>query len=393
MVFGSQANTYPGGTVINGGNVIFGNNTSAGTGTITLGGGTTLTMGALSGVPNAINVTGAVTLTNNSAAGNLTFSGNFTGAGTLNVMEGTGSTLTFSATAGLSAFTGTLKVSDLMQTTFIRNSGSASGSTAATFDLGNSIAILHTRNGQAVNLGALKGGPFTQVMGARSTTGAATPYSIGANGLSTTYYGSITNGTVAGATVSVTKVGAGTLTLAGTNCYTGNTTLNGGVLNAGIGEGSISTGNFGPLGRPATVANSVVFGGGTLQYSAANQVDYSPRFQMSGNPAISIDVNGQTVSYATALANGTGGLTLADTAGGGKLTLSATPTYTGATIIKGGTLALTSGALASGSALTIAAGGAFDVSALSSPYTLGAGLTASGASTAATDRARLRRSF
>ena len=160
----SVPNTGAGGLTINSGYVTLVGTTQSeiGTGTLTLGGGT-LAMNGLT-ISNAVNVTGTTTLSNGLSAS--TFSGNWSGAGTLNVIEGTNATVTFSATAGLSAFTGTIKMSDLQPVVgFIRFSGSASGSTAATFDLGNGYAIMHTRNGQAVSLGALKGGVNSTIEG------------------------------------------------------------------------------------------------------------------------------------------------------------------------------------------------------------------------------------
>ena len=119
-----------------------------------------------------------------------------------------------------------------------------------------------------------------------------------------------------------------------------------------------------------------------MQYSAANQNDYSSRFSAAGNQPISIGLAGQTVSFNTAI-QGTGtSSTVQDSVGGGELTLNNTETYTGNTTVNGGMLALGAGAsLASSSTISIGAGGAFDVSALASPYALGgnAGLKASGA--------------
>jgi autotransporter-associated beta strand protein len=278
------ANTGTGGLTISNGFVTFGNAAAGGTGMLTLGGGT-LAINGLT-ISDAINVTGTALLTNGLSAS--TFSGTWTGAGTLNVIEGTNSTITFSAAGGLSAFTGTIKMSDSQPANgFFRFSGTASGSTAATFDLGNGFAIMHTRNGQPVNLGALKGGVNSTIEGARSTTGANTTYSVGGNNTSTTFAGLITNGTVAGGTLSLTKVGTGTLTLTGTNNAdaTGPTEVSAGTLQIGDGnaDGSLTSGNTiidaaGTLlfDRPdnytmnTSIANSgalTIIGGGTNTYN------------------------------------------------------------------------------------------------------------------------------
>ena len=320
VAFGTTANTGTGGLTISSGNVTFGAAASAGTGTLTLGGGT-LAINGLT-VANAIAVTGNALLTNGLTAS--TFSGNFTGAGTLNVIEGTNATITFSAAGGLSAFTGTLKVSDAQPIGFIRFSGTASGSSAATFDLGNSSIIVHTRNGQSVSLGALKGGANSVVMGARSTTGATTPYTIGANNLSTVFSGMITNGTVAGATVTLTKVGTGTLTLAGPNAYTGSTTNNAGTLQIGNGTAS------GTLGIGAVIIAS----GATLAFDRPDNYTNTDNIANSGTLAV---FGGGTNTYNTGTYTGTGAVNV--TNGGFVLASPAAalgPVYVGS----GGTLDL-----------------------------------------------------
>lgn len=151
----------------------------------------------------------------------------------------------------------------------------------------------------------------------------------------------------------MTMAGIGTLTLTGANTYTGNTTINAGTLTAGVGE---TQGVSGPFGAQlASAAGTILFGGGTLQYSSANQFDYSGRFSTAGNQPISIDTNGQTVTFASAI-QGTGtSLTLKDTLGTGTLTLTGSSSYTGNTAINSGTLQV-NGSLAGASTVTVNAG-------------------------------------
>lgn len=158
---------------------------------------------------------------------------------------------------------------------------------------------------------------------------------------------------IAGAT-ALTKSGSGTLTLLGQNTYTGATEINGGIVNVGVAEGS----GAGPLGNGGLIS----FGGGTLQYSAANTADYSARFSNAANNLISIDTNGQNVSYATPLTSPGGTLTKLGT---GTLTLNGVNTYSGNTTVNGGTLSVTGfngalGALASPT-ITVNAGGTLDL--------------------------------
>ena len=137
------------------------------------------------------------------------------------------------------------------------------------------------------------------------------------------------NATLGGAG-GLTKNGAGTMTLSSTNTYTGGTTLAAGIFRLNAPE---NPGVSGPLGK----AGTNIFGGGTLQYSALNQFDYSARFSTAANQAISIDTAGQNVTFASALTSSGGTLTKL---GNGTLTLTATNTYSGGTSIGNGMLAV-----------------------------------------------------
>jgi fibronectin-binding autotransporter adhesin len=135
-----------------------------------------------------------------------------------------------------------------------------------------------------------------------------------------------------GGIASVTLNGNSTLTLATSNTYTGGTNINGGILNLAS-NGSIGT------------ASTISFGGGTLQYSASNNTDYSPQFSTASNQAIAIDTNGQSISFAANLTSSGGSLTKL---GAGTLTLLGSNTYSGTTTITAGTLYLSSQTSANG---------------------------------------------
>ncbi|HEX8915539.1 MAG TPA: autotransporter-associated beta strand repeat-containing protein, partial [Humisphaera sp.] len=138
------------------------------------------------------------------------------------------------------------------------------------------------------------------VLGAATATAADVALTVGSNGLSTTYAGVISQNITSPNVGKLTKVGTGTLTLAGNNTYTGATTISTGTLQLGAG------------GAAGTVA-------GAIANNAALVVNRANDFALPG--AIS----------------GTGTLTKT---GAGTLTLSAAPTYTGSTTVAGGGLTI-----------------------------------------------------
>ena len=148
---------------------------------------------------------------------------------------------------------------------------------------------------------------------------------------------------------TVSKQGANTLTLSGTNTFSGQLTVNNGYLsistinndsaNGVLGNSALSVG----LGNPT---NSVV---GTLQYTGST-VSSTKKFTMNvgtggSGGAFQIDSAATNLTLSGAI-DGSG--TLAKT-GAGTLTLSGANIYTGATSISAGILKLGAvGALGNG---------------------------------------------
>ena len=159
--------------------------------------------------------------------------------------------------------------------------------------------------------------------------------------------GGTTAGLVAANNLALVKTGAGTLTLAGTNTYTGSTTVSNGLINLGVAE---TVGTGGPLGKPTTLANSIVLQGGGLQFSSANTYDYttSGRLQLADGTNGIIDDGGQTVTFANAIGLGAAKTGALIKQGVGTLTLNPGAGNTnsmGSLAVQAGNVTLSSGTL------------------------------------------------
>jgi autotransporter-associated beta strand protein len=266
-----SSDNYSGGTIVNAGTLAL-PVAALGTGPLTLNNTVTLVASNNLALTNSVIVAGPATtvLVTGVLPGTNVFSGPWSGGGTA----------TFSITnttvfsADMSGMTGTMAFdtsTGIVQFNNNTNKNLCVGSAAATFDLGTGSLQLRNFNGGGLtyNLGALIGGPNT-VLSGRATNSAAiagTTYSIGANGVSTTYAGIITNGLD---TVNVVKVGSGSLSLNGNSTYSGSTTVSNGILG---GTGSIASpltvvagGTLAP-GAPVgtfTVSNTATLGGSVL---------------------------------------------------------------------------------------------------------------------------------
>jgi len=296
------------GAVVNGLDLILAANTK-----FNIGGGSLTASGIISDGGNGFGLTksgngnGTLTLTGNntySGATSVTIGGLAAGvASVANVSGafGNNSAITLANTSGVGIF--------LVSTV---------GTTQASYD---------------TQVGSLSGGGTA---GGNIILGTAT-LTIGGDNTSTAYAGTISS------TGRLTKIGTGTQTLSGTNTYTGGTNFNGGILNVGSKD---ALGNTGALS----------FGGGTLQYGTGITTDYSNRFSNKASQAYSIDTNGQSVTFASALTSSGGTLTKSGT---GTLILLGTNTYTGGTTVSGGTLSGNAGSYGSG-AITVASSATVD---------------------------------
>ena len=221
-----------------------------------------------------------------------------------------------------------------------------SGATFVTFQTANS-----TSTPESISLsGALSGS------GGLSVTGDGTLTLSGVN----TFSGNIT--IASGATLATSGAGtlgstgtyAGTITDTGTFSYgsSANETISGAVSVVGDliqnGTGTLSLSNAGD-----TASGLIIINGGTLAMSGSGQLN-------SGSSAVNISDTGGTFFYGSALnqtlsgaISGAGGVTLV---GPGKLTLSGSSTYTGATSVAASTLAITSTGSLGNTAIAVAGG-------------------------------------
>ncbi|EAA0443466.1 AIDA autotransporter-like protein ShdA, partial [Salmonella enterica] len=189
-----------------------------------------------------------------------------------------------------------------------------------------------------------------------------------------------------GGTGSVVKSGDKTLTLSGTNSYTGGTTISGGTLVANnveaLGTGDVTNNATLELNTGGDFTNAisgsgqvVKSGDKTLTLSGANS--YTGGTTISGGTLVANDVNalgtGDVTDNATLALNAVGDFNNAiggsgkvEKSGDDTLTLSGSNTYTGGTLINGGTLvasnveALGTGDVTDDATLELNTGGDFD---------------------------------
>ena len=163
-------------------------------------------------------------------------------------------------------------------------------------------------HGTSVAFGALSGSSGTLITNTVGGTSALT--STVASGTST-YAGNIADG--AGA-VAINKAGAGTLTLSGSNSYSGGTTVSGGTLQVG---------NVNALATGALTVNggTLDLNGNSLAVGALSGSAGSIASTVSGTSTLTTTVASGTATYEGAVVSGAGAVAL-DKEGAGTLVLS-----------------------------------------------------------------------
>src|SRR5271157_894805 len=276
-------------TTTNGGGTEFVNTSTAGTAIITTN------IGALTFFYDS-STAGTATITNNFDAATVFVNTSTAGTATITTNDGGGTFFNDSSTGG--------------QARFITNA-------AGIFDISSLSSV-------GMTAGSIEGAG-TYRLGSKAFT-------VGLNNLSTEVSGSVVG--MGGALI---KVGTGTLTLTGTDTYSGGTDINGGILavnsDANLGSAPLSLGT-GPLS----------FNGGTLEaLGAGGGITSSKVITLNAGGGTFLADAGTTSTLNGAI-SGVGSLTK-DGLGTLALTvaLTGTSTYGGDTIVKGGTLTIQSG--------------------------------------------------
>jgi len=377
----TAANTYSNGTTISEGFITAGNSTALGAGDVTVTSGAGLRLQSSISLANTINLNGTSALTVVSGANNLTGNVNLQSNSTINL---TGGPLTISGNlsvgantlslgnpnnnlvlSGAVSGTGIISLFNISATNTITNDNSATFS--GQFQITRSTVAVG--NNGAFGSGSLQLGVNDQASGIRSTDTTTRTIAnlltlVGTNGTtsagSTYIFGSgnaslngnltfINTGNIsllnhinkfqvfnrtefAGSFFSggggLLQVGNGTLVLSGISTYTGNTTVNAGVLQLGNGttDGDIAT-------------TSAIIDNASLVYNRSSGSSFTYGNVISGNGTIT-------------------------KTGSGTQILTGNNTYSGGTAISAGTIVVRNATSLGNGTVTVASGAALNYAAL-----------------------------
>jgi fibronectin-binding autotransporter adhesin len=326
-----SANALPTGgniTVYSGGTFDLGGVSQSTSGVLSIQGGA-IQDGTLNGTGAAFdgesgtvtaNLTGSAGLHMSTSAGMLVLGGTNTYAGNTVV---NGGTLQLGSPAGIPG--------GPMAGTLVLNGGAAA---AGIVDVNGFAADFGGLSGAA---GAVPGTITNNAFGANATL------TVGDNNGTSTFSGTLADGN---STLGLTKAGTGTLTLAGSNAYSGDTTVSQGIL--------VAT-NTAALGNPTSSTNLFVNTGGELQLPAGVATSAGNVYVAGSGVTGSGAINGGTlnVTGGSVTMNGSSGTAVI----GSPTILSAAATTL--TCTNGNQTLLFSGPLTSSGSLTTSGSGSF----------------------------------
>jgi autotransporter-associated beta strand protein len=283
--FINNAGTHGGFFGSGGGDTFFGDTSSAGNATI---------------INNGVAVSGA-------QAGNTRFSGMAT-AGSATIINNGATVGGFFGSQG--GFTVFFQNSTAGSATIIANSGigggaggqilfegDSNGGTSQIEVFGNGSLDISRHNTPGVSIGSVEG-DGNVFLGGNNLT-------VGSNNLSTNFSGVIQNGgAVGGIRGSLTKGGSGTLILSGANTYTGNTKVQGGVLQV---DGSITSNTYvnasGTLAGTGTVYRNVrdTAGGTVSPGHALGTLSISGNYTQTSHGTLLINIAGTSTGQFSVL--------------------------------------------------------------------------------------------
>jgi autotransporter-associated beta strand protein len=378
----SGNNTFSGGTTFTSGGTAgqlnINSATALGTGTFTVNTGSTID-----------NTSGsAITLTDNNA---IHWNGNFTFAGSNDLNLGTGD-VTMSSSHTLTVAGAALTFGGVISGSGDKATKNGGGTLVLTGDntysggLTLSAGTIDINNAGALGTGTftINGGAIDNTSGAFIDIDTANPITLGG---SFTFEGSnaldLGTGavnlsgnrtiTVDASTLTVDGAisgghslifsGSGTLTLTGTNTYTGGTTLNAGTLNIDS-SSAIGTGKLTIDG--GTIDNT---SGAAITLSTNNTQAWDGNFTFNGTDALNLGTGNVTLSASQTVTTDGAALTVGGVisgtgfaltaSGSGTLSLSGNNTFSGGTDLSGGTLDINNASAIGTGTFTID-GGAID---------------------------------
>jgi fibronectin-binding autotransporter adhesin len=337
LVLSGANNTYAGGTTVDGG---------------------TLQLGVSNALPTAGNITAF-------AGGTLDLGGNAqTTSGTVSFQGGTVQNGTLTSTAVFTATSGTV-TANLAGPAALNMSGGGTlvvGGPGSTYTGGTSIpgGILQLGSANALptggNITVYSGGTFDLGGVSQSTSGVVSVQGGVIQDGTLNVTGAAIDGESGSITANVTgsaglhmSTSAGMLTLGGSNTYTGNTTVNGGVLQLGSSTGVPGGAAAGTviLNGGASSAGTVDINGFSADFGGLSGAAGAVPGMIVNNGAsggtLTVGDNNASTTFSGTLADGFNPLGLKK-AGSGTLTLAGSNTYSGNTSVTNGILVATNSA-------------------------------------------------